>query len=161
MEENRRHHINEEMLEQLKKQTGIRILQTVFIAAIFLCVAWMTYRVTVLAPQVTEMVEEMDTLAKEMNGLVTEVDTLINDTSEIVAESDQILDSMNEVMPELIQSVKDLNTVVTYINEEGLQKIAGTLETINKLDMGSLNDAIGKLQTTVEPMARLFGKFND
>ena len=131
---------NREMLELLRKielhqrrQTAMSRLQTVFTVGAALCCAGMLVLVWQLLPELTGVVEQMETVLRNLKSVTAQL-----------ASAD------------LAQMAENVDALVIT----GQQSLEQTMAKINAIDLETLNKAIEDLAKVIEPLARFFGKFS-
>lgn len=67
-----------------------------------------------------------------------------------------ILGNLEQISTELDAGSRELTRTLNSLNNEGLSKMYGTLENIQKIDINKLNQSIDSLYQVVDPLARLF-----
>ena len=107
--------------------------------------------------KVEGVVEDAQVIAKDVETLAGDAETLAKTATEAISQIDGVMDQIDEVIPTLDKATKDISDVAASLNEEGLPKLYDNLDSLNRIDIESLNESIKSLHNVVEPLARLFG----
>lgn len=67
-----------------------------------------------------------------------------------------ILGNLEQISSELDTGSREMTRTLNSLNNEGLKKMYGTLDNIQKIDIEKLNQSIDSLYRVVDPLARLF-----
>ena len=67
-----------------------------------------------------------------------------------------ILGNLEQISAELEEGSTELTRTLSSLNNEGLAKMYGTLDNIQKIDIEKLNQSIDSLYRVVDPLAKLF-----
>ena len=141
-EENLQKLIYEQSLKQtelLEKQTAWVKKQTVIVSVLILIVA---VALLVLSIQVGGVLEEANSAIDEITVLTHELNTVL--------EESHITELLNNANTLIAESGDALT--------QALEGVDGALNTIDQIDIETLNEAIADLKKVVEPLAKLFGK---
>lgn len=118
----------EQYIKYAKKQCGLLRLIAGLVAGIFLVTA---VSAVYLIPRA--------------NGIFVQAEEVLGNLASVTAELEEA------DLPGLISNLDGL------ITESG-DGIREAMESLNEVDIDTLNEAIGDLQAIVEPLARLFGR---
>ena len=134
---------NQEMLNQLRKQTRYAQLQCLFSVIAAVCCVVLLLSVWNVMPALRDVAGQAQSLASQAGELVTVAEDVLTDlqtVSQGLAEAD------------LPAMVKDVDALVST-SQSAVQDAAEKLESI---DMKTLNQAIADLADVVEPLAKFF-----
>ena len=138
---------NQEMLNQLRKQTQYARLQCLFSVIAAVCCVVLLLSVWSFMPALRDTASQAQSLASQAGELVTVAEDVLADLQTVskgLAEAD---------LPGMVQDVDKLVSV----SQSAVQDAAEKLESI---DMQTLNQAIADLADVVEPLAKFFNSFS-
>jgi len=87
--------------------------------------------------------------------LIPKVVKVLGEASTTVVKVEDSLGNIDRLAEELINTSANMNKVV----EDNAQGLTDALNDLNSIDIKTLNEAIGDLHDTVEPMAKFFNAF--
>ncbi len=134
--------IYEESLKQtslLEKQIKSAKRQNIIVSALMLIVAVALIMLTV----------QLGGILEEANSAISEITSLTQELNEILEET-QLTELLNNANILIAESGDALT--------KALGSVDAALENVNKIDIETLNEAIGDLKKVIEPLAKLFGR---
>lgn len=120
-----------QMIESNEKRTFYA--RVTGIAAIIVCLIFVAAG-CILIPRAMQVMDEAVTTINKAEESLSHIDTVTDELTKVAA-------NMNKVV------------------EDNAGGLSGALDEINKIDIETLNEAIGDLHDTVEPMAKFFNAF--
>ncbi len=108
---------------------------------------------------VIRMAPTVKNIADNVQTLLVDTDTIIKETNTVVVSAQAIMQNLSTVSEEVASA--DLTGMIENINQLVItseESMGAALETVQSIDIQSLNNAIGDLRSVVEPLAKLFGK---
>lgn len=166
------------MMEE-KKETGVSTdkLKVGLLAGIFALLLIFTIVVGILLFQVLSYVNTAGDIINRLNTVTVALEDL--DTAKMVSTANKVTDAIDKAkVDEMVESLSqvsaqlaevDWETMGSNINDLAVQAQASLVtaeealakagETIDAMDIESLNQAIADLQAVIEPLAKLVGRF--
>ena len=102
---------------------------------------------------------------QQIQTTVVKIDAIVDDLAITTGELSKV--NWNEMTTELETITKELSTVewtslsedISDMATQAQESLATASKAVDELDIETLNEAIQELQTVVEPLAKLVGRF--
>lgn len=127
------------LYEESLKQTKLMKKQTVIISVFMSVIA---IALIILSIQIGGVLEEANSAIEEISVLTHELNTVLEES-----HITELLNNANALIEESGDSLT-----------KALEDVDIALNTINQIDIETLNEAIADLKKVIEPLAKLFGK---
>lgn len=157
--------------------TSMDKLKVGLLAAILAVLLIFTVAVGVMLFQVKSYADTAGEIINRLNVVSTALESL--DSERMVATANEVTKALEDAkLEEIVDSLKQVSTQLALVDWESMGKNINTAavqaqeslvtaqealakagETIDEMDIESLNQAIKDLQAVVEPLAKLVGKF--
>lgn len=138
---------NKEMLELLKKIEAANRKQLIYtriqcVAAVLavVCFAGIYFLIRDFLPQITAVIDEIPSLVAQMETVLSNLEVVTNELAAVDFEG----------------MVNGVNTLV-QTGQTGLEQ---AVDSLNAIDLETLNKAIQNLANVVEPLAKIFKVFS-
>ena len=127
--------IYEENLKQTKWMKKQTVIISVFMSVIAVALLVLSVQVGGVLEEANSAIEEISVLTHELNTVLEEsqITELLNNANSLIEESGDSL-------------------------TKALENVDVALNTINQIDIETLNEAIADLKKVIEPLAKLFGR---
>lgn len=130
--------------KKLSRQLTVGWISLVVNIVLVICVLILTMAVVNLIPQVMNTLDQADELLLE---------------AEKLAESaNDAVDEINSVIPAFEAATGNISEISASLTEEGIPKLYESLDTLNSIDIDTLNESIQSLYDVIYPLSTLFGR---